>query len=76
MVIINWKLRPKGDRVNPYVKYKNDPNLFFIKVNYGDGFSYVYGPKRTRAPRRVYKGGNADWFDVVDADGFSVIEVS
>ncbi|GKD53805.1 hypothetical protein Tco_1287192 [Tanacetum coccineum] len=25
---------------------------------------------------RVYKGGNADWFDDVDADGFSVIEVS
>ncbi|GKE02548.1 hypothetical protein Tco_1390531 [Tanacetum coccineum] len=76
MVIINWKLRPKGDRVNPYVKYKNDPNLFSIKVNHGGGFSYVYGPKRTRAPRRVYKGGNADWFDDVDADGFSVIEVS
>ncbi|GKA76754.1 transposase, MuDR [Tanacetum coccineum] len=76
MVIINWKLRPKGDRVNPYVKYKNDPNLFSIKVNHGGGFSYVYGPKRTRAPRRVYKGGNADWFDDFDADGFSVIEVS
>ncbi|GKB22609.1 gypsy type transposase, partial [Tanacetum coccineum] len=39
----------------------NDPNLFSIKVNHGGGFSYVYGPKRTRAPRRVYKGGNADW---------------
>ncbi|GKA72747.1 transposase, MuDR, partial [Tanacetum coccineum] len=38
--------------------------------------NYVYGPKRTKAPRRVYKGGNADWFDDVDADGFSVIEVS
>ncbi|GJS95919.1 hypothetical protein Tco_0802887 [Tanacetum coccineum] len=76
MVIINWKLRPKGDRVNPNVKYKNDPNLFSIKVNHGGGFSYVYCPKRTRAPRRVYKGGNADWFDNVDADGFSMIEVS
>ncbi|GJX12766.1 mutator type transposase, partial [Tanacetum coccineum] len=54
----------------------NDPNLFSLKVNHGGGFSYVYGPKRTRAPRRVYKGGNADWFDDVDADGFSVIEVS
>ncbi|GJT43997.1 mutator type transposase [Tanacetum coccineum] len=37
---------------------------------------YVYGPKRTKAPRRVYKGGNADWFDDVDADGFFMIEVS
>nr|GFA42886.1 transposase, MuDR [Tanacetum cinerariifolium] len=52
MVIVNWKLRPKGV------------------------FTYVYGPKRIRAPIRVYKGGNADWFDDVDADGFSVLEVS
>nr|GEU37915.1 hypothetical protein [Tanacetum cinerariifolium] len=54
----------------------NDPNLFSLKVNHEGGFSYVYGPKRTRDPRRVYKGRNADWFDDVDADGFSVIEVS
>ncbi|GJY39256.1 transposase, MuDR [Tanacetum coccineum] len=75
-MVFNWKLRPKGDKLNPYVKYKNDPNLFSLKVNHGGGFSYVYDPKRTRAPRRVYKGGYADWFDDVDADGFSVIEVS
>ncbi|GJW29383.1 transposase, MuDR [Tanacetum coccineum] len=54
----------------------NDPNLFSLKVNHGGGFSYVYGPKRTRAPRHVYKGRNVDWFDDVDADGFSMIEVS
>ncbi|GJW06440.1 hypothetical protein Tco_1568863 [Tanacetum coccineum] len=66
MVIVNWKLRPK----------ENDPNLFSLKVNHRGGFSYVYGPKRTRAPWRVYKGGNADRFDDVDAYGFSVIEVS
>nr|GEY15342.1 hypothetical protein [Tanacetum cinerariifolium] len=54
----------------------NDLNLFTLKVNHGGVFTYVYGPKRTRAPRRVYKGGNADWFDDVDADGFSVLEVS
>ncbi|GKB83923.1 cysteine-rich receptor-like protein kinase 2 [Tanacetum coccineum] len=60
----------------PYVIETNDPNLFSLKINHGGGFSCVYGPKRTRAPRRVYKGGNADWFDDVDADGFSVIEVS
>nr|GEX84707.1 hypothetical protein [Tanacetum cinerariifolium] len=76
MVIVNWKLRPKGDRVSPYVKYNNDLNLFTLKVNHVDVFTYVYGPKRTRAPRRVYKGGNADWFDDVDVDGFSVLEVS
>ncbi|GKB43981.1 mutator type transposase, partial [Tanacetum coccineum] len=43
---------------------------------HGGRFNYVYGPKRTRTPRHVYKGGNADWFDDVDVDGFSVIEVS
>ncbi|GJS76845.1 hypothetical protein Tco_0726726 [Tanacetum coccineum] len=75
MVIVNWKLRPKGDKLNPYVKYKNNPNLFSLKVNHRGGFSYVYGPKRTSS-RRVYKDGNADWFDDVDVDGFSVIEVS
>nr|GEV24344.1 hypothetical protein [Tanacetum cinerariifolium] len=32
--------------------------------------------KKTRAPRRICKGRNADWFDDVDADGFSVIKVS
>nr|GEU67224.1 hypothetical protein [Tanacetum cinerariifolium] len=47
MVIVNWKWRPKGDRVNPYVKYKNDLNLFTLKVNHGGVFTYVYGPKRT-----------------------------
>nr|GFA37074.1 transposase, MuDR [Tanacetum cinerariifolium] len=46
------------------------------KVNHEGVFTYVYGPKRIRAPIRVYKGGNADWFDDVDADGFSVLEVS
>nr|GEV90517.1 hypothetical protein [Tanacetum cinerariifolium] len=54
----------------------NDLNLFTLKVNHGGVFTYVYGPKRTKAPRRVYKGGNADWFDGVDANGFSVLEVS
>ncbi|GJR20491.1 hypothetical protein Tco_0969018 [Tanacetum coccineum] len=76
MVIINWKLRPKGDNLNTYVKYKNDPNIFSLKIKHGGGYSYVYGPKRTMALRHVYKGGNADWFDDVNADGFSVIEVS
>ncbi|GKA52204.1 hypothetical protein Tco_0745400 [Tanacetum coccineum] len=33
------------------------------------------GPKRTKAPKRVYRGGNADWFDDVDSDGYFVIEV-
>ncbi|GJR03610.1 transposase, MuDR [Tanacetum coccineum] len=55
---------------------ENNPNLFSLKINHGGRFSYVYGLKRTRAPRCVYKGGNVDWFDDVDADGFSVIEVS
>nr|GEZ20850.1 hypothetical protein [Tanacetum cinerariifolium] len=54
---------------------ENDPNLFSLKVNHGGRFSYVYGPKRTRAPRHVYKGGNADWFNDIDVDGFFVIEV-
>ncbi|PWA71856.1 transposase, MuDR [Artemisia annua] len=76
MVISNWKLRQKSGTFNPYVKYKNEPNLFSLKINHGGHFTYYPGPKRTRAPRRVYKGGDADWFDDVDADGFSVIEVS
>ncbi|GJZ52565.1 DNA mismatch repair protein MSH2 [Tanacetum coccineum] len=56
----------------------NYPNLFTLKVNHGGAFTYAYGPKRTRARRRVYKGRNADWFDGddVDADGFFVLEVS
>nr|GEW01023.1 hypothetical protein [Tanacetum cinerariifolium] len=55
---------------------ENDPNLFSLKVNHGGRFTYVYGPKRTRAPRRIYKGGNADWFDDVDTDGedYNVID--
>ena len=55
---------------------ENEPNLFSLKINHGGHFTYYPGPKRTRTPRRVYKGGDADWFDDVDADGFSVIEVS
>ncbi|GJS65311.1 hypothetical protein Tco_0679875 [Tanacetum coccineum] len=39
--------------------------------------SLMFGSlKRTRAPGCVYKGGNVNWFDDVDADGFFVIEVS
>nr|GEV86602.1 hypothetical protein [Tanacetum cinerariifolium] len=46
----------------PVLEVKNDLNLFSLKVNHGGRFSYVYGPKRTRAPRRVYKCGNADCY--------------
>nr|GEX39902.1 transposase, MuDR [Tanacetum cinerariifolium] len=52
------------------------PTYFPIKVNHGGAFTYVSGSKRTRAPRRVYKGGNVNWFDEVNADGFFVIELS
>ncbi|GJV10614.1 hypothetical protein Tco_1352155 [Tanacetum coccineum] len=41
-----------------------------LKINF-----YGLGPKRTKAPKRVYRGGNADWFDDVDSDGYFVIEV-
>lgn len=53
----------------------NLPSMFSLKINHGVFFTYYPGPKRTRSPRRVYKGGNADWFDEVDADVFSIIEV-
>nr|GEW96096.1 transposase, mutator type [Tanacetum cinerariifolium] len=67
---------PFPHRKASFTRFKNDLNLFTLKVNHGGVFTYVYGPKRTRAPRRVYKGRNADWFDDVDVDGFSVLEVS
>ena len=54
----------------------NDPSMFSLKINHGGFFTYYPGPKRTRAPRRVYKGGNADWFDEVDGDLFSIIDVT
>ncbi|GJZ18808.1 mutator type transposase [Tanacetum coccineum] len=46
MVIINWKLRPKGDRVNPYVKYSGDFDRIRDGISvrlYGiqDGFSVI-----------------------------------
>nr|GEY28583.1 hypothetical protein [Tanacetum cinerariifolium] len=63
-------------KIVSYDELMNDPNLFSLKVNCRGGFSYVYGPKRTRAPRRVYKCGNADWFDDGDVYGFFMIEVS
>ncbi|GKA35896.1 hypothetical protein Tco_0722387 [Tanacetum coccineum] len=69
---------PNSDifRQQDSIPMENDPNLFFLKVNNGGAFTYVLGPKRTMAPRHVYKGGNADWFDDINVDGFYVIEVS
>ncbi|GKA54474.1 DNA mismatch repair protein MSH2 [Tanacetum coccineum] len=59
-------------------RLKNELQSDSSNFNHGGAFTYAYGPKRTRALRRVYKGRNADWFDGddVDADGFFVLEVS
>lgn len=42
--------------------------MFSLKINHGGVL--------TSCPNRRYKGGNVNWFDNIDADEFSIVEVN
>ncbi|GJX27744.1 hypothetical protein Tco_0235823 [Tanacetum coccineum] len=67
MLPATWTLRPDGHTLNSYHEYRNHPTAFTLKINHGGTL--------TSPPNVRYKGGKANWFDDVDVDSFSAIEV-
>ncbi|GKB83217.1 hypothetical protein Tco_0950112 [Tanacetum coccineum] len=67
MLAATWSLRPDGHSLDSYNEYRNHPTAFTLKINHGGTL--------TSLPNVRYRGGKANWFDDVDADTFSAIEV-
>ncbi|GKC25612.1 hypothetical protein Tco_1027762 [Tanacetum coccineum] len=67
MLAATWSLRPDGHLLDSYNKYRKHPTTFTLKINHGGTL--------TSPPNVRYRGGKANWFDDVDADTFSAIEV-
>ncbi|GKD31829.1 hypothetical protein Tco_1242607 [Tanacetum coccineum] len=67
MLAATWSLRPDGHSLDSYNEYRNHPTAFTLKINHGGTL--------TSPPNVRYRGGKANWFDDVDADTFSAIEV-
>ncbi|GKA05152.1 hypothetical protein Tco_0684272 [Tanacetum coccineum] len=44
------------------------PSVFSLEIHHGG--------KLSQAPNRLYDGGKVNWFDQIDSDGFSVVEVN
>ncbi|GJX91655.1 hypothetical protein Tco_0344981 [Tanacetum coccineum] len=67
MLAATWSLRPDGYTLDSYKEYCNHPTAFTLKINHGG--------QLTCPPNVRYIGGKSNWFDDVDADTFSTIEV-
>ncbi|GJX10041.1 hypothetical protein Tco_0199900 [Tanacetum coccineum] len=67
MLAPTWSLRPDGHSFDSYNEYRNHPTTFTLKINHGGTL--------TSPPHVRYRGGKSNWFDDVDADTFSAIEV-
>ncbi|GJW00412.1 ribonuclease H-like domain-containing protein [Tanacetum coccineum] len=68
MLLCEWVLRPHGHPFDPYTVYSRFPTVFSLKIHHGGELS--------KAPGRFYNGGKVHWFDQIDSDGFSVVEVT
>ncbi|GJZ71885.1 transposase, MuDR [Tanacetum coccineum] len=62
------KGRPNGHPFDPYAVYSKFPSVFSLEIHHGG--------KLSEAPNRLYDGGEVNWFDQIDSDGFSVVEVN
>ncbi|GJS79274.1 transposase, MuDR [Tanacetum coccineum] len=67
MLAATWSLRLDGHSLDSYNEYRNHPTVFTLKINHGGTL--------TSPPNVRYRGGKANWFDDVDLDTFSAIEV-
>ncbi|PWA41573.1 transposase, MuDR [Artemisia annua] len=67
MLLCQWVLRPDGRTFDPYQVYSKFPTVFSLEIHHGGYF--------TRPLNRVYIDGKVSWFDQIDADGFSIVEV-
>ncbi|GJZ44113.1 mutator type transposase [Tanacetum coccineum] len=68
MGVSEWHLCAYEDEIDEELAYINDPNLFSIKIHHGGYF--------TNPPNREYKKGTFNYFDMVDVDLFSVIDLN
>ncbi|GKE54289.1 hypothetical protein Tco_1489445, partial [Tanacetum coccineum] len=68
MLLYEWILRPDGYPFDPYAVYSRYPTVFSLEINH-DG-------ELSKAANRLYDGGKVHWFDQIDSDGFSVVEVN
>ncbi|GKA05154.1 hypothetical protein Tco_0684274 [Tanacetum coccineum] len=68
MLLCEWMLRPNGHPFDPYAVYSKFPSVFSLEIHHGG--------KLSEAPNRLYDGGEVNWFDQIDYDGFSVVEVN
>ncbi|GKA28787.1 NB-ARC domains-containing protein [Tanacetum coccineum] len=68
MVVSEWHIRAYEDEIDEEHAYANDTNLFSIKIHHGGYF--------TNPPNRQYKKGTFNYFDMVDVDLFSVVDLN
>ncbi|GKE81894.1 hypothetical protein Tco_1551894 [Tanacetum coccineum] len=68
MLLCEWMLRPDGHSFDAYALYSRFPTVFSLEIHHGGELS--------KAPDRFYDGGKVHWFDQIDSDGFSVVEVT
>ncbi|GKD18763.1 hypothetical protein Tco_1207921 [Tanacetum coccineum] len=68
MLLCEWVLRPDGHPFDPYAVYSRFPTVFSLEIHHGGELS--------KAPDQFYDGWKVHWFDQIDSDGFSVVEVS
>ncbi|GJV84949.1 ribonuclease H-like domain-containing protein [Tanacetum coccineum] len=68
MLLCEWILRPDGHPFDPYAIYSRYPTVFSLEIHHGCELS--------KAANRLYDGGKVHWFDQIDSDGFSVVEVN
>ncbi|GJU42686.1 transposase, MuDR [Tanacetum coccineum] len=64
----NIVCRPDGHPFDPYAVYSKFPSVFSLEIHHGGELS--------KAPDQFYDGWKVHWFDQIDSDGFSVVEVS
>ncbi|GKD75180.1 mutator type transposase, partial [Tanacetum coccineum] len=68
MLLCEWVLRPDGHPFDPYTVYIRFSTVFSLEIHHGSELS--------KAPDQFYDGGKVHWFDQIDSDGFSVVEVT
>ncbi|GKC42026.1 mutator type transposase [Tanacetum coccineum] len=67
MVVCEWHLRTYEEDVDEEHAYRDYPNNFSLKIHHG-GYLSDY-------PNRRYKDGTCNYFDQVDVDLFSIVDL-
>ncbi|GJV72365.1 hypothetical protein Tco_1492360 [Tanacetum coccineum] len=68
MVVCEWHIRTYDEEVDEEHAYRDYPNYFSLKIHHGGCFS--------DSPNRKYKDGTFNFFDQVDVDLFSIVDLN